>query len=106
MSCPCILVADTCHNTYEALCALRLSIVNNLGGTLLAEGSAHLFIHICDRLLSLPIHIEDLQKGFVHTLIAGEARLQGKMAVSNHQKEEGFEFTFFLRACQAITLEI
>ena len=79
--------------------------MNKLGGTLLAEGSAHLFIHIGDRLLSLPIHIEDLQKGFVHTLIAGEARLQGKMAVSNHQKEEGLEFKFFLRACQAPILK-
>jgi hypothetical protein len=37
---------------------------------------AHLLIDIGDGLLALPVHVEDLQEGFVDTLVIAEACLQ------------------------------
>lgn len=38
---------------------------------------AHLLIDIGDVLLALPVHIEDLKKGFVNAFVICKARLRG-----------------------------
>lgn len=39
--------------------------------------AVHLFVHIRDGLLSLPVHVQDLEECFVHAFVRCKARLQG-----------------------------
>ena len=50
---------------------------SNLRHQAAGQKRAYLFIHMCDVLLPLPVHVEYLQEGLVHPLISGKPRLQG-----------------------------